>query len=264
MGYFNKPLLGTPINWSHPLAKGLVGCWLMNEGSGDRVNDYSGNQNTGVLQNSASRVPGGIDLENTTGDCIICGNSPIFNLQSHTIFCKIKAESGYPNPLVNKERITQGGFIWYLGTEAAYTGDIAFAYFDTGIRGWYRFDTNLSVGVDYTLGLVCQKTEGLAQCFVNGVQFGAGVSTTTANILYPVVYDFKIGGRNLLVNSETFDGIFYFLYIYNRALTPSEITQLHADPYCMFMREEDYIAMMIDWAAGGVPIPVFMHHYLRH
>ena len=38
-----KPLLGKQINWSNPLAKGLVGCWVMNEGSGLFVNDYSGN-----------------------------------------------------------------------------------------------------------------------------------------------------------------------------------------------------------------------------
>ena len=28
-----KPVLGTRVNWSHPLAKGLVGVWLLNEGN---------------------------------------------------------------------------------------------------------------------------------------------------------------------------------------------------------------------------------------
>ena len=28
------PPLGSQINWGHPLSKGLVGCWLMNEGRG--------------------------------------------------------------------------------------------------------------------------------------------------------------------------------------------------------------------------------------
>lgn len=44
-----KPALGTQINWSHPLARGLVGCWLLNEGGGDWVNDLSGNGNTGTI-----------------------------------------------------------------------------------------------------------------------------------------------------------------------------------------------------------------------
>src|SRR4030042_101428 len=30
----NKPPLGSQINWGHPLSRGLVGCWLMNEGGG--------------------------------------------------------------------------------------------------------------------------------------------------------------------------------------------------------------------------------------
>src|SRR3990172_6713988 len=39
----SKPTLGSQINWGHPLAQGLVGCWLMNEGCGGKsynlVND---------------------------------------------------------------------------------------------------------------------------------------------------------------------------------------------------------------------------------
>ncbi len=34
-----KPPLGSIIDWSHPLADGLVGCWLFNEGSGKVILD---------------------------------------------------------------------------------------------------------------------------------------------------------------------------------------------------------------------------------
>jgi hypothetical protein len=46
-----KPPLGAKINFAHPLAKGIVGCWLLNEGMGDKVYDLSGNGNTGTLAN---------------------------------------------------------------------------------------------------------------------------------------------------------------------------------------------------------------------
>jgi len=46
-----KPRLGTPLNHSHPLAGGLVGCWVMNEGSGTLVKDSSGHGNDGVFTN---------------------------------------------------------------------------------------------------------------------------------------------------------------------------------------------------------------------
>jgi len=44
-----KPLLGTPIDWSAPLSQGLTMAWLMNEGCGDRVFDSTGNGNAGLL-----------------------------------------------------------------------------------------------------------------------------------------------------------------------------------------------------------------------
>src|SRR5574343_1224684 len=34
-----KPPFGTPLNRSHPLAQGLVGAWLFNEGGGNKVTD---------------------------------------------------------------------------------------------------------------------------------------------------------------------------------------------------------------------------------
>jgi hypothetical protein len=36
-----KPRPGTPIQWGHPLSRGLVGAWMFNQGSGNPVNDVS-------------------------------------------------------------------------------------------------------------------------------------------------------------------------------------------------------------------------------
>ena len=46
-----KPLFGTPLNLGHPLAQGLVGSWLLNEGSGNKAYDSSGQVNHGTLVN---------------------------------------------------------------------------------------------------------------------------------------------------------------------------------------------------------------------
>lgn len=48
----NKPPIGSTVNWSHPLSKGLVGAWLMNEGAGNRINDLSKNKNNLINTNA--------------------------------------------------------------------------------------------------------------------------------------------------------------------------------------------------------------------
>ena len=45
----SKPMLGSQLDFSHPLNKGLVGFWLMNEGHGNKIQDLSLNQ--GYLRN---------------------------------------------------------------------------------------------------------------------------------------------------------------------------------------------------------------------
>lgn len=54
--YITKPLPGATIDLQYPLSRGLVGCWLFNEGAGSRLADISGNGNHGTLTNMD--VPG--------------------------------------------------------------------------------------------------------------------------------------------------------------------------------------------------------------
>ena len=47
----SKPARGSLVNPSHPLARGLVGAWLMNEILGEVVCDLSGRGNNGTFTN---------------------------------------------------------------------------------------------------------------------------------------------------------------------------------------------------------------------
>jgi len=46
-----QPFRGTMIQRAHPFSRGLVGRWPLNEGTGNKVFDYSGNGNHGTLTN---------------------------------------------------------------------------------------------------------------------------------------------------------------------------------------------------------------------
>ena len=41
MFHMQKPPLGARLNTGHPLTNGLIGCWLFNEGGGNRVYNYA-------------------------------------------------------------------------------------------------------------------------------------------------------------------------------------------------------------------------------
>lgn len=49
IGFVSKPPLGVQLDWTNPINRGLVGCWIFNEGGGTRANDLSGNGNHGLL-----------------------------------------------------------------------------------------------------------------------------------------------------------------------------------------------------------------------
>ena len=46
---YEKPMYGVLLNTRHPLARGLVGCWLFNEGGGNTVFDLSDNFKHGTF-----------------------------------------------------------------------------------------------------------------------------------------------------------------------------------------------------------------------
>ena len=66
MTFHQKPRLGMQLNRRHPLAKGLVGCWVMNEATGNKVFDLSGNGNTGSFESSTAWVVGGVNFNGSS------------------------------------------------------------------------------------------------------------------------------------------------------------------------------------------------------
>ncbi|MCK5217870.1 MAG: hypothetical protein KAJ93_08775 [Methanosarcinales archaeon] len=242
MGNF-KPPYGSRLKLDHPLAKGLVGCWLMNERVGSKVINLI-NRDVGIFQNSLEWGIGGVEFDASLEH--IDTGVPATNL--------IK-----PN----------GSIVWQFQKTNSFAIDYAYFWCIDDEYGQF----SLQGESDYTIMSPHFNSESTpfvvdAALFSDGIRRdfvytwnvdanerklyaeGALEDTGTTAITYGAgwdAYELKIGGRETGVNRLCSGTIFYF-YIYDRTLLPNEIQALHINPYAMF--EDPYPIELFRDAAG--------------
>ena len=80
----------------------------------------------------------------------------------------------------------------------------------------------LTVGQNYMMTVI--KSSNVFSCYVNAVSYGVGSTTTTSINLV----NFRIGcGPSENIGVEYWTGNIYVINIYNRAISPSEVTSLY-------------------------------------
>ena len=249
----SKPPIGSQIDWSHPLSRGLVGCWLMNEKCGsisnNLVNAYFGN---GVITGATwgSSIKGSKLLFSGT-NIVNCGNKIIPNMTNQTWLAMV-----YPTtidatnrrvmviddttPATNRTALTVTNTVVANGIRIAITAtgtnsdSIANA---VNLNAW-----NL-IGFTW-------KGRDISQVniYSNGKNVTASVpgSATAWN---DSAGGFRIGNRQDA--AAPLLGSIAFCYLYNRVLSPSEIRQLYQEPYCFIKPQTDW-DMIKAAVVGGV------------
>ena len=236
--YTAKPPLGSQINQGHPLAQGLVGCWMMNEGGGNLILDLTNRSKTsittplwkpsGLLVNSSTTYPSFVGSYSPGG----------LNLTVFLQFTPIGA------PIV-------GSHCLWIGGNNVTAG---FPYIRLQTDGLFHLlksrqasIANANVGYTlnrrYTFTLTSDSGQN-ARGYCDGIKvfgpadLGGALSGGNPEIGYEGNSD-----------GDVANGIFNFCYTYNRALRPEEIQWLYADPYAMF--EQPRRGKWFFVAAGG-------------
>lgn len=100
-----KPIRGIQLNKSHPLARGLVGCWLFNEGSGTKCFDVSGFGNHGTRESATSWVAGkyghSLRIDNAVSGRVDCGAlKQLHQVSKLSIVMWLKFPEGASQPFI--------------------------------------------------------------------------------------------------------------------------------------------------------------------
>lgn len=231
-----KPTFGTSgsqLNTDHPLADGIVGLWLMNEGTGTTIADLSGNENMGTLAADVSWVPGkygtALDFDGT-GDYVDVGQDSSLKMTTACTVCAwVKSDvtvSGERN--IVREQTTGKGYA--LG--AGWTANKFRFYLNAG--GWTSSGdsiTNIVAGTEYFVCGTYDKNAGSNQVklWVNGINENSGTDTDSISWLSNNIL---IGAYNP-ASGAGWNGKISHVVIFNRALSAEEIKWLYAEPFAM-------------------------------
>lgn len=224
-----KPCLGLQVNWAKPITRGLVGYWPFNEGAGSKVFDFSGNGNTGSFNGDVSwtagpsgcclTFPGSDDWIDISDDRL-----PAFGTGDFTIVAKVKhPQDDTHRVILSKGGTGDGEFIFYKTS-----GDVPRFYGDSGGISAAWGGPNSWPDNDWVQFAITRQGSTL-QTYLNAV---AGGSDATAGADLNSGVDWRIGATD----DGTLDwvGEIDFIYVYNRALSSSEITKLYREPFCLF------------------------------
>lgn len=234
--WIQKPPLGVQINWAHPISRGLVGCWLMNEGSGNKIYDLSNNNNNGTFYGNTSWIPGKygscLDFDGS-GDYVSLGsgvfqevdNSPI------TVTAQIKApvqSAVYGGILDHAQGSGPKGFGLALGNNGR------LCFYNSGTQTWHTWLPTLDLDNQQWHFVAATLDQSGNLIFYADGEKSSPIISSLFNVSTAGAY---IGAKYWYSIDGYFLGRIDHVMLFNRALTIAEIRQLYQEPFCIFGRK---------------------------
>jgi len=247
--YHNKPPMGWPLDYDSSLVPD-AGFWLLNEGTGNKVFDLSGNGNTGTFVSDVTWKVGDVGPAIKfagNNDYVTIPGKAIYNFAGPftvVISSKPSSQDARQDIVTRGDPATEDYF--YLRQETTLTGRYRFHVKAQGDTDIIQSDGPPSttryqqvVGRKDGVGNLNLFVDGILQADTDVIDSGA-LDTAVASPL-------KFGISFSNTNDHT--GRLGYVYLYNRALSNSEIALLYREPFCMF-KDPDEVSVL---GSFGVP-----------
>lgn len=211
-----------------PINRGLVGAWMMNEGSGLICRDWSGFSNNGVITHNTQTktwVPGRsgkavkFTFDGVSPQAVTIPNTTLAGLKATTLSMWVYQPTTSALEIWASTNLIYYGGSWLFGANAGSPGII---YSPDGSPTSFTFPLNVWFHCVY------QFTASTFQLFVNGQP--AMSSTATGQVTLGAITQLVIGVYAAGGNAPTTATIQNFR-AWGRALSRSEITRLYAQPF---------------------------------
>ena len=231
-----KPIRAIKVNENHPLARGLAGCWLFNEGCGLQVADVSASgHNIPFAGGTPQWAPGNrgssVFLNNDDCEYMELDTSPVTDIPCTIVMwlCPDDTTKGnyyYPLYLCNRNVTNQA---WGLLLNYENDGEVSLV---TNIYMPGRAVSTKCVQAGnwhQIAAVVVGPTD--RRCFVDGAN--KGTNTLLANTPSGL-NRISVGRAGDSTPGYYFPGKIGCIFIWNRVLMETDIAWLYREPYVMF------------------------------
>lgn len=235
-----KPPLGSQIDWSHPLSRGLVGCFLMNEGGGGKIGDLL-NKTNGSIQ-TAPWIVGkdgpALNFSTTTYQVKLGDTNILDNATSCSFSFWI-----YPNVTMNGRIISKWGNenveqSFLISTPGSGGSKIQFAVQRSASYVIKYTNNGLPTGV-WSNVAITWVAENTVRIYFNGINQalttesgGSGSCSSILNGNTQLEFGYETEEATASANMKLSNVQIWR----NRVFSPQEIQQLYQEPYCFIKK----------------------------
>lgn len=233
--WLNRPPIGAQVNFGHPLAKGLIGCWLLNEGAGSTTGDLVSH---GLATIQAASTPWRTSQLGTT---LFVTETPAHNWAKQTAravvfpfsLVVIHTINGLTNlntcsPFAHGDGATNTNG-WDMNYTPANPAVLQYNAFGAGNVTF----SNLSISVAdtyYFSALTLDKNSGTVTGYLGKLGQTLTSQTGTSAAMGTAATEYEIGNFNEV---QQWDGDIATIYYWNRLLSAGELNWLNIEPWAL-------------------------------